>query len=262
MNVKNMIAALRSKGHSVGVYHRPDGGVRITSIDGVKYKGSAGGNNAARQILGVSLSAKQKSQRAQAGTQSISGHKLRVYVQKGEKLAAGYHKAAKITKEEKNFLRKYNKAVKELGAPIFERKGQGAKNKSKSIEVPRITSEYFRKGKTRFGAAEEMRRLTNNLRKALGFAYPASVQMAIEKLKLTGRAYPRTIEYLRTHENEINDAYLIAALDLAYDREKQEGSAETEYAIDEATDNAMLETLKEGTKILKSLEKTIKKLKI
>lgn len=260
MNVKKMISALTAKGYNVGVYHRPDGGVRITSINGVKYGSSGGaGNNAARKILGVSLTAKQKAQRSIAGKASAKGHKLSVYVQEGEAggLTRGKHKAVSITKKEKAFLRKYNAAVRKLNVQTYEYKGQRQSGSAQRVETPRISTEYFRKGKTRFGSREEIRKLKNNLRKGLGFANVQHVEGVIEKLKMSKNSagnyrYPKAIDFLEQHKNQIDDSAMIRVLEMTYDQKNGQ------KVSDEELDEIMLKVLKEGTKTLKESAKLLK----
>lgn len=61
IKVVTLISILRSRGHSVKFYRRPDGSYRITEINGVTYTGSTG-NKVARQILGVKISEKREKQ--------------------------------------------------------------------------------------------------------------------------------------------------------------------------------------------------------
>ena len=58
MTNRQVVSRLRQEGHEVGVYVRKDGGIRITSIDGVKYSdrknpktGQPSGIQAARDLL-------------------------------------------------------------------------------------------------------------------------------------------------------------------------------------------------------------------
>ena len=55
MNVKDIVEELRKMGIKVEARKRTDGGYVITKINGVSYSG-AKGNQAAREMLGISLS--------------------------------------------------------------------------------------------------------------------------------------------------------------------------------------------------------------
>lgn len=60
-NMKQIIDQLRSSGYQVNAYKRKDGGYLIRSINGAKFTG-AKGNEAARQIVGASLSVRKQKQ--------------------------------------------------------------------------------------------------------------------------------------------------------------------------------------------------------
>ena len=55
MTIREIIDLLRNQGHEITARERTDGGLRITSIDGVKYEGSRG-NEVARNMTGARLS--------------------------------------------------------------------------------------------------------------------------------------------------------------------------------------------------------------
>ena len=63
-----VVNELVARGHRVTYYKRKDGGILITSIDGVKYK-AAKGNTRAREMVGAELSSARKSQLAYAQRQ-------------------------------------------------------------------------------------------------------------------------------------------------------------------------------------------------
>lgn len=61
MTTRKIAKELEKRGHKVKVYVRPDGGLRITEIDGIKFHSSNNkGNDFARNLLNVHLSEKQK----------------------------------------------------------------------------------------------------------------------------------------------------------------------------------------------------------
>lgn len=61
INVRKMVVELKAKGYEVTYRERSDGGILITSIDGVKYKG-AQGNKMARLLTGNVLSRRRTAQ--------------------------------------------------------------------------------------------------------------------------------------------------------------------------------------------------------
>ena len=74
MKLTELANALRKQGHNVTLYKRPDGGYRVSSIDGLKFSISGNtGNDYARGLLGDSLSAKQYEQRAKARPLALEG---------------------------------------------------------------------------------------------------------------------------------------------------------------------------------------------
>lgn len=61
MTTRKIVKELAKQGHKVKVYERPDGGLRITEIDGIKFPSSNNkGNDFARNLLNEHLSEKQK----------------------------------------------------------------------------------------------------------------------------------------------------------------------------------------------------------
>ena len=68
MTTRQVVNELIARGHRVTYYNRKDGGILITSIDGVKYK-AAKGNTAAREMIGAEISSARKSQLSYAQRQ-------------------------------------------------------------------------------------------------------------------------------------------------------------------------------------------------
>ena len=74
MLLKDIVSQLETEGFEIEFRSRQDGGLIITKINGVSFKGSAG-NTRARQLAGVSLSEAQISQRAYNVRTYIKGFK-------------------------------------------------------------------------------------------------------------------------------------------------------------------------------------------
>lgn len=74
MKVSEIIRELKSMGYEIESRQRSDGGVLITSINGVKYHASTG-NQVARSILGISLSSARQEQLSYNVSKYIKGKK-------------------------------------------------------------------------------------------------------------------------------------------------------------------------------------------
>lgn len=73
LTIRQQVEKLRKEGHVVRTYERKDGGIRVVSLDGVKFdKGSSEGNDAVRKLTGQSLSRAQRKQRRKANRAGLS----------------------------------------------------------------------------------------------------------------------------------------------------------------------------------------------
>jgi hypothetical protein len=212
MKTIDVIANLRAQGYSVEYWKRPDGGVRITSINGLTYSMTGGkGNAAAREILGQGLSTSQRAQRQAASLRTLEGHSTA--------------DLPKLTASERKWLRKMN-------------------YKYKKIAGKRIGMHQARRNKFYNHSSREMKRaITNTIKHSLHIAYRANVEWTIAMLENTSsskEAYRDVINYLKRHINQIQDESLHSVHQLLYAAQAEDNCAE-----------AMLQILKEGTALVK-----------
>lgn len=189
---------LESRGYKVTYYRRPDGGIRITSINGVKYKLSEG-NTAAKILTGARyLSKKEVAQRKKASPYAYS------------------KSLPKLTKKEIKFVRHYNRLVKKMKS--------GVKVKLKTARV----------NKAKFGFRETKKSMSHALFHGMGIAYSLDVEAFQNKLIATNfldaaRAIEKSITYKNKGHAAIMDTSLIKEMDYWYDLKKGiEGRTEAE----------------------------------
>lgn len=73
LTVRQQVEKLRKEGHVVRTYERKDGGIRVVSLDGVKFDRSGSeGNDAVRKLTRQSLSRAQRKQRRKANRAGLS----------------------------------------------------------------------------------------------------------------------------------------------------------------------------------------------
>ena len=171
MTIKKVVEALRAQGHKVKVYVRPDGGQRITKIDGIKFAvGGNEGNDFGRGLIGDSLTKKQYEQRrtiqplAQEGKQATItpfyvNKKGRKVTRKNAKKPQSLTIRKGDTAQEKAIKRRIRKLRKKL-------KEHGQKT----------TAKVLRGRIKRYGLEDTLKVLANKTRKDAGIAYPASVE--------------------------------------------------------------------------------------
>lgn len=190
MNVRQLVAKLSSQGYKINYYIRPDGGIRITKIDGTSYPSSGGaGNQAARLLAGASLSVAQRSQRQEARQTIIEtkAHKVTKY-------------APKLTKKEKKQLSHMNYISRKIGAwrigRAEARKSKGREGSLKGVIEGWKASVYHH----------------------TGLAYEANIDAFLQALKRNDQFY-ETQEYLERAMDKlypIIDAQLMKAHDIWY----------------------------------------------
>ena len=171
MTIKKVVEALRAQGHKVKVYVRPDGGQRITKIDGLKFSVSGNeGNDFGRGLIGDTLTKKQYEQRrtiqplAQEGKQATItpfyvNKKGRKVTRKNAKKPQSLTIRKGDTAQEKDIKRRIRKLRKKL-------KEHGQKT----------TAKVLRGRIKRYGLEDTLKVLANKTRKDAGIAYPASVE--------------------------------------------------------------------------------------
>lgn len=216
MQVRDMVQALTNQGHLVTYYIRPDGGLRITSIDGQRFSISGNaGNDAARKMLGTSLTAQQKSQRATAAVEAAKGHKVSPM-------------KPKLTGKEKKTIKKLNRLLK--------------KYKKKAIGMEQARQARGRKS----SAKDFLKSLTAQAKRLLDIAYTGNIEWLEEWLDTRG-LMPLVVEWLENNKEKglVSDSALVQVQELTY---KLFGNQMTEA---EATEQA-LEFLNEGASRIKA----------
>lgn len=134
MLLKDIVKQLETEGFEIELRTRQDGGLTITKINGISFKGSAG-NTRARQIAGVSLSEAQISQRSYNVKTYIKGFKhpkdkfdedIKAQVKKVQRLWRKHKVNGKITmrKAREHFKREGRKGAMEY-LNKMERYGMG-----------------------------------------------------------------------------------------------------------------------------------------
>lgn len=181
----DVVRILQNQGHSVQWRKRTDGGIIITSIDGVKYK-AAEGNKRAREITGLALgSARERS--------------LEVINFPGNTKRGRGHKTTDIVDEEiKKQLRRTQRIWR--------------KNRPKTGGV--ITIITIRE-KLAAGVSKEdiIEALKQNERYALGIAYSENVRQLVQRLERylnnnPNEALEKTKDYIKTHESSIREEWI------------------------------------------------------
>nr|DAE55103.1 MAG TPA: hypothetical protein [Caudoviricetes sp.] len=173
MRTISVIKSLRSQGHHVGYVTRADGGVRIYSVDGIKFsKSNSDGNNFAREFAGLNLTSKQYSQRRESGEVALKLSKAR----KIERLPS-----LSVRKADKAFKRKQKAEVRRLMQKLNkQRVSQG----EKPFDPIKLRQRIRRQG---YG--ETAKTIKNILLKTAGIAYPRAVESFIEYLDDLTRKY-------------------------------------------------------------------------
>lgn len=175
--LREVVAYLKARGVDIEFKERPDGSLRITSIDGIKYAGSEG-NNKAREAAGMEMSAAQKEQRRKAQPKAVEGLKL---------------KEPALTARERERLRAENKRRRKVG-------------------LKSLSAKQARQAKRDDGNIREMLKRSASARfHAAGHAYRASILHDIDEIEsdpilketrqgvfIPGRVkFPKTLRALR-----------------------------------------------------------------
>lgn len=200
VTLREVVDFLRAKGVNISFKERPDGSLRITSIDGIRYAGSEG-NNKAREAAGMEMSAAQKEQRRKAQPKAVEGTKL---------------KEPRLTAKERGRLRVENRKRQKLG-------------------LESLTAEQARQAKKDDGNIREMLARSANARiHAAGYAYRASILHDIDVIQNdpvlkesrsgvfvpAGIKFPKTLRALHAGLNGriiISDAALYRCREIRYD---------------------------------------------
>lgn len=183
MKLTEVANVLRKQGHTVTLYKRPDGGYRVSSIDGLKFSiGGNAGNDYARNLLGASLSRKQYEQREKARPLALAGKqdtKMTFINWRKSKRKGG--KAVKETVKKKG-PRPQSLTPRKGDTPEERReknriRRMRAKLKKKGVET---SARILRKRLKYDNLSGVTKLLSNKSRKSAGLAYSANVLKVLE----------------------------------------------------------------------------------
>lgn len=153
MTMREVVKQIESQGHLVKFRIRTDGGILITSIDGMKFSG-AKGNSFARGMIGVTLSEARAVQTAKN-------------VQK-------YIKKKQLTEDLKKEIRK------------VQRKWRKNKIKAKG----KVTTKKVRWNLENLGEKEARKKLRQMEKYAEGIAYSENVEWLAQRIESFSRKFP------------------------------------------------------------------------
>lgn len=134
MTLKKIVTKLRSEGYRVNYKKRMDGGIDITSIEGIKFKGREG-NKQARMIAGAKLSQAQMRQRAIGRTKATEVRTREATAR--AKAGISYQKrksTTKLSKRVRSAITQANKALRgtEVKSRVSARKIRQALRRGES----------------------------------------------------------------------------------------------------------------------------------
>lgn len=209
MQVIDIIEELKNLGHQVSYRKRSDGGYIITKIDGVNYTGAVG-NNTARNMLGISMSDKELTQRRSNIEKFIKIPRTKTGKKKGHKAVDDF------TDEEKNKIKK------------LQRLARKSKNK-KGFSQGTITKKTARAYKKKYGEKALQELLNKRIRYYEGYAYESNVELLIErigrlKLSFTNsniiKILDECVSLLEANKNNIKEQYISEIYAKIYDIQK------------------------------------------
>ena len=153
MTMRQIVTSLEKSGHRVKYTTRKDGGIRITNIDGVSYRGSTG-NVVARGMTGQELSVRRTAQLKKIRTQKGQfGHRKRV------------------TPLPQSVVKRIQKIQRKFRKEGINRTGI-------------VTQRNYRYVLKHYGKEEAERRLAQAERYAAGLAYSENVNALIQRITL------------------------------------------------------------------------------
>ena len=197
ITLRQVVTQLVQAGHQVTYTPRNDGSIRITSIDGVYYKGSQG-NNRARAMVGVKLSSRRTKQLERIKTKKGKwGHKRTIPL------------PADLQKE----LERVQKVWREL----------------KTKKDGTITTKNIRYTWKQYGKKEAFRRLMEAERYARGYANTGEVKAIIKYIedammsKIPQEDMDIMIEFesiIARNISTFREIWVVPTYDLLYDYNK------------------------------------------
>lgn len=185
MSLIEIVEKLQAEGHQINYRVRNDGGIIITEINGVKYKG-AGGNAQARYLVGATLSEARQ-----------------VQLQGIKKLAG---RGRKLSKPSDDLLKQLRKVQRVWRKNVDKSKGK-------------ITLKKLRWNIKHLGIERAKEKLNQAYRYALGLAYDENINALIDYIQGASNRLgnPQALERLITQIKANRDSIREDSIKPAYD---------------------------------------------
>lgn len=159
MTLLEVVEKYINEGHKVSYRVRQDGGIIVTSVDGMKFTRAGTGNRYLRAVTGSNLS-------------SVRMEQMRYNVKKFIKLKEGQHKAS--AKNDTQDLKKLTKKV------------QSQWRKNKTVGEGKVTIRKVRYYAEKYGESAARDYLQRRMKYSEGYAYEENVYYWAEVLKKRG----------------------------------------------------------------------------
>lgn len=190
MTTREVVEELRTYGHKIKYRVRKDGGILITSIDGVKYRGAAG-NTMARAMIGDRASLSKKRMTQLKIIKPTKGPKPKKDV---------------LTEKVKEKIKQVQKAYRKNKVPI---------------EQGRVTRRLIRKIIGQEGYEAAMKKLEQAERYATGYAISGVIQALAQYIQqlanLTGsQLLQQLADDVLANDGIIKDEWIKPAYDILY----------------------------------------------
>lgn len=227
MRTSKVVELLRAQGRQVSVYKRPDGGLRITKIDGIKFTLSEG-NNFARQLVGEDLGRTMYEQRRRASIPALEGKRR----QKAKR------PSLTIRKKDTSEIKRQKQQVK-----------RALRKARKSMKTKKISAEQVVKKIKREGYSKTAKGLLNTARHEAGLAYAGQVvalrDFVAVVYEMANLDSSKETSLLDSNREWFADAYISFAYNALYEIQKgiKEGR---DYSILYTMSLEVLDAINEG----------------
>lgn len=236
MKTAKVVELLRQQGHKVSTYKRPDGGIRITKIDGIKFSLSDG-NAFGRELVNAPQSVQEYTQRRKASQYALEGKKRQKA--KMPSLTIRKSDSAKRKKEKRAVKRALQKARKVMreSAPTTEQ----------------ISKKIKREGYTRTAT-----KLLNTARHTAGLSYPEQVDSLRDYLMMVfeqaGMDYSNEVALLNANREHFADKFIKLAYEDLYELQKavRDGRPQLLEGLRAQVSQALAQGALQGYEIYKS----------
>lgn len=214
--MREIATLLKELGHDIRYKERTDGSIRVTMIDGVRFKSNESlGNTKAREILGAKIS--------EARIKQLK----KISIKKGTKRDFVSEETREKIKQINENLKAREKSLKKKGA--------------KKVSLGRIRLKNYRADRKEYGEQHSEEALDRALRYSKGLAYIETLQAIIARLRQDGDKLPPEEKALfdeianslqaiiDSGANNFDNEYLQHIIEWIYEREK--GSITTKEMV-------------------------------